>query len=82
MYFKRSDIQNVKNHITKHANELNVLVGAKDDESYNKTLNTILKTKQYYEGEQIDQKHMAVLKKNINNIIINTSNYLIKTQIC
>ena len=78
MYFKRSDIQNVKNHITKHANELNVMVGAKDDESYNKALNTILKTKQYYEGEQIDQKHMAVLKKNINNIIINTSNYLIK----
>ena len=78
MYFKRSDIQNVKNHITKHANEVNVMVGAKDDESYNKALDTILKTKQYYEGEQIDQKHMTVLKKNINNIIINTSNYLIK----
>ena len=63
MYFKRSDIQNVKNHITKHANELNVMVGAKDDESYNKVLNTILKTKQYYEGEYSRSPNDATMRE-------------------
>lgn len=78
MYFKREDIEIVKEHVTKHADEIKVILGATDEARFNKAINTILKQKKYYEGEQIDPKHMTALKSNVNIAISNLSEFLVK----
>ena len=78
MYFKQSDIQAAKNHITERSEKLNVVIGVTDDIRFNKTITNILKQKKYYEGEQIDPKHTTALKTNVNIAIGNLSEYLIK----
>lgn len=78
MYFKQSDIQAVKNYIAERSVKLNVVIGATDDARFNKAITNMLKQKKYYEGEQIDPKHMTALKTNVNIAIDNLSEYLVK----
>ena len=78
MYFKQSDIQEAKNYITERSAKLKVVIGATDDARFNKTITNMLNQKKYYEGEQIDPKHMTALKTNVNIIINNLSEYLVK----
>ena len=78
MYFKQADIQAVKKYITERSAKLNVVIGARDEAGFNKVINSILKQKKYYEGEQIDPKHMTELKSNVNIAIGNLGDYLIK----
>ena len=76
MRFNKSDIQEVKNHINKHADELKVVLVEEDRARFNQTLKNILKSKQYYEGESMDRKHMTALKGNVNIAISNLGEYL------
>lgn len=78
MYFKKEDIQNVKKHIIKRADEIQVIIGAEDEARFNQTIATIVRKKQYSEGEDIAPEHTTLIKKNINTAILNLSNYLIK----
>ena len=78
MYFKQSDIQEVKKNIKARSTKLNVVIGAKDEAAFDKVINSILKQKKYSEGEDIDKKHMTALKSNVNIAISNLSDYLIK----
>ncbi|MBO5883334.1 MAG: hypothetical protein J6Q78_02885 [Clostridia bacterium] len=78
MYFKQSDIQAAKKYITERSTKLKVVIGATDEVRFNRTIGNILKQKEYYEGEQIDPKHMTALKTNVNIIIENLSEYLVK----
>ena len=78
MYFKQSDIQAAKKYITERSVKLNVVIGATDEVRFNKTITNMLKQKKYYEGEQIDPKHMNALKNNVNISIGNLSEYLVK----
>ena len=71
MYFKQSDIQEVKKNITERSTKLNVMIGAKDEAAFEKVINSILKQKKYSEGEDIDKKHMTALKSNVNIAISN-----------
>ena len=50
MYFKREDIEIVKEHVTKHADEIKVILGATDEARFNKAINTILKQKKILRG--------------------------------
>ena len=67
MYFKREDIEIVKKHVTKHADEIKVIIGAGDEARFNQMIATISSKKQYLEGEDIDPNHITAIKKNINN---------------
>ena len=78
MYFKKEDIEIVKKHVTKHATDIKVVIGADDEARFNQMIAAIIREKQYFEGEDIDPKHITEIKKNINNTIVNLSNYLIK----
>ena len=78
MYFKKSDIKDVKNYITKHANAIKVMIGTADEERFNQTINNILEAHQYKEGEKIVPEHMEALKADLNIAISNLSGYLVK----
>lgn len=78
MYFKQSDIQEVRNHVINHAGQLNVVIGEDDNARFKQVIDKITKSKQYYEGKKIDPKHMTAIKSNINIIIANLSDHLVK----
>lgn len=78
MHFKKSDIKKVKSHVMERAETLNVMLGKADLERFNNTINNIRKSKQYYEGETIDQKHLNALKSNVNLAIDNLGKFLVQ----
>lgn len=79
MYFKRNEIKEVRKHVIGRADSLNLVIGAKDSARFNQLIENILTRKKYYEGENIDPKHMGAITNEINNLIKNLSNYLVRS---
>ena len=78
MFFKKEDIQEVGRNVAHKTMMMNVVIVGEDRDRFNSLLDKILKEKQYSEGEKINDKHMTAIKSNINIIIGNLSDHLVK----